>query len=78
MLKVLGTVLIAIGLTGSPNAQTKATAKYQARAGYASKSYKLKVEVAEAFKEACAKKGVSQASKITELMLVFIEETKEE
>ena len=56
MLKVSGTVLIAIGLTGSPNVQTKATAKYQARAGYASKSYKLKVEVAEAFKEACAKK----------------------
>ena len=48
---------------------TIATEKYQKKAGWMSKSYKLKREVVEAFAEA----GVSQAGKLTELMKGFIE-----
>lgn len=48
--------------------------KWNAKAGYVSKSYKLKKEVTEQFAEACEKAGVSQAGKLTELMKNFIEE----
>ena len=54
---------------GSPNPQTIASEKYQKKAGY-----KIKREVAERFERACEKAGVSQAAKITELMLGFAEE----
>ena len=37
--------------------------KWNAKAGYISKSYKLKREVVEQFAEACEKAGVSQAYK---------------
>lgn len=47
--------------------------KWNAKAGYISKSYKLKHEVVEAFAEACQKAGVSQAGKLTELMKSFSE-----
>lgn len=60
---------------GKPNAQTIATEKYQKKAGYISKSYKLKKEIVEQFQQACEKQGVSQAGKIMELMQEFI--TKE-
>ncbi len=53
---------------------TIATEKYQKKAGWMSKSYKLKREVVEAFAEACEQAGVSQAGKLTELMKGFIEE----
>ena len=53
---------------------TIATEKYQKKAGWMSKSYKLKREVVEAFAEACEPAGVSQAGKLTELMKGFIEE----
>ena len=53
---------------------TIATEKYQKKAGWMSKSYKLKREVVEAFAEACEKTGVSQAGKLTELMKGVIEE----
>ena len=67
---------------------TIATEKYQKKAGYMTKgfklkrdvaerfakSYKLKREVVEAFAEACEQAGVSQAGKLTELMKGFIEE----
>ena len=53
---------------------TIATEKYQKKAGWMSKSYKLKREVVEAFPEACEQAGVSQAGKLTELMKGFIEE----
>lgn len=52
---------------------TIATEKYQKKAGWMSKSYKLKREVVEAFAEACEQAGVSQAGKLTELMKGFIE-----
>ena len=53
---------------------TIATEKCQKKAGWMSKSYKLKREVVEAFAEACEQAGVSQAGKLTELMKGFIEE----
>ena len=58
---------------GKPSAQTIASKKYQSKAGYISKSYKLKREVADAFAGACEASGVSQAAKITELMRNYIE-----
>lgn len=41
------------------------------RAGYVSKSYKLKRKVVEEFKEACDRAGVSQASQLTAMMKEF-------
>lgn len=61
---------------GSPSKQTIASEKYQKKAGYIAKSYKLKREVVEQFQQACERQGVSQAGKIMELMQKFIEEEK--
>lgn len=61
---------------GNPKPQTVATKKYEAKAGWVSKSYKLKKEVVEEFAETCAKKGVSAAGQITTMMKQFIEEVK--
>lgn len=47
--------------------------KWNAKAGYISKSYKLKKEVVEKFAAACKKNGISQAGKLTELMKEFYE-----
>lgn len=38
------------------------------------KGFKIKREVAEQFEKACEVAGVSQAAKITELMLSFVKE----
>ncbi len=62
---------------GNPNAQTKATEKYARKVGLISKSYKLKREVVDEFAKACEKAGVSQAAKLTQMMVAFIEENKE-
>lgn len=62
---------------GKPNAQTIASAKYQAKAGYMSKSFKLKKDVVEQFMAACEKNGDSQASVITEFMNKYISETEQ-
>ena len=59
---------------GNPNPQTVATNKYQKKAGYMTKGFKLKREVVEQFEDACRNTGVSQASQITEMMKKFIEE----
>ena len=59
---------------GKPNTQTKATEKYQKKAGYKNKSFKLKGDIAERFAVACEAAGVSQAAKITELMERFVSE----
>ncbi len=59
---------------GSPNAQTIASEKYQKKAGYMTKGFKLKREVAEQFAAACEKAGVSQAAQITKMMNTFVEE----
>lgn len=57
---------------GSPKQQTIASKKYQEKAGYISKSYKLKKDLVEEFRKACEREGVSQAGKITELMQEYI------
>ena len=59
---------------GNPSRQTIASKKYQAKAGYIAKSYKIKKDLAEEFAAACEAAGVSQAAKISELMRGFIEE----
>ena len=53
-------------------ASTKATEKYQASVGMATKSYKLKAACAEAFKAACEAKGESQAAVLTRLMAEYV------
>lgn len=63
---------------GEPNPQTIATEKYQKKAGYMTKGFKIKREIAEQFEEACQKVGVSQAGQITKLMQEFIEQVKSE
>ena len=57
-----------------PSRQSIATRKYEEKAGWMSKTYKLKREVVETFAEACEKTGVSQAGQLMELMKGFIEE----
>ena len=59
---------------GDPRKQTIATEKYQKKAGYKGKGFKLKGDVAERFEKACEAAGVSQAAKISELMESFIKE----
>lgn len=56
---------------GNPNSQTLATERYQKKAGYMTKSFKIKREVAEDFIIACEKAGVSQAAQISKLMKEF-------
>ena len=45
--------------------------KYKKKAGWLSKSYTLKKDIVDAFKEACEKQGVSQASVLSAYMLEF-------
>lgn len=59
---------------GSPKPQTIATKKYGEKAGWVSKSYKLKREVVEQFADACEAVGVSQAAQLTKMMKEFIED----
>lgn len=63
---------------GNPKPQTIASEKYQKKAGYMVKGFKIKSDLAESFKVACDKAGVSQAAKISELMRNFIEQVNEE
>ena len=58
------------------NAQTRATDKWQKKAGYITKAFKVKKELADAFRDACEKAGVSQASTISQFMQDFIEQHK--
>lgn len=59
-----------------PKAQTVATEKYQKKAGYKVKSFKLKGDIADRFAAACKNAGVSQAAAISELMQRFINENE--
>lgn len=59
---------------GKPKPQTIASEKYQKKAGWMTKGFKLKRELVEQFEFACKEAGVSQAGKISELMREFIEE----
>lgn len=58
-------------------AQTKATKKYEKKVGIVAKSYKLRKELVDQFKDACDKKGISQAAQLSKLMQNFINETCE-
>jgi len=60
---------------GNPKAQTIASEKYQKKAGYMTKGFKIKRDIAESFANACDLAGVSQAAQITKMMKQFIEET---
>lgn len=60
---------------GEPKKSTIRTDKYQKKVGYKVKGFKLKGDVAERFEKACEAAGVSQASKITELMEEFIKQS---
>ena len=46
---------------GNPNGQTIASQKWNAKAGYVAKTYKLKKDVTDAFAETCDRLGVSKA-----------------
>lgn len=61
---------------GNPKPQTVATRKYEAKAGWVSKSYKLKKELVDEFASACEKAGTSQAAQLSLMMKEFIEEVK--
>lgn len=61
---------------GNPKPQTIATKKYEAKAGWVSKSYKLKKELVDEFAEACDKAGTSQAAQLSLMMKQFIKEVK--
>jgi len=51
---------------------TKATARYQAKKGLVSKSYKLDRETVELFTEACEEAETSQAKELTKFMKRYI------
>lgn len=57
---------------GNPKAQTIATRKYEEKAGWVSKSYKLKKDIVEAFAKACEENGEKQATVLTKLMNNYI------
>ena len=59
---------------GNPSAQTIASRKYQQKVGLVAKSYKIKKELADRFKEACDKKGEAQAVVIARLIEQYIQE----
>ena len=58
--------------------QTLRNERYQKKAGWVSKSYKLKKEVVDAYAEACEKAGVSGAGQLTKMMKEFIEKVNNE
>lgn len=62
---------------GSPTPQTIATKKYEKKAGWVSKSYKLKREVVDQFAETCERVGVSQAAQLTKMIQEFIEQNEQ-
>lgn len=64
--------------TGNPKPQTVASKKYQNKAGWISKSYKLKKEVVELYADACEKAGVSQAGQLMKMMQEFADKTNRE
>jgi len=59
---------------GSPNTQTKATDKYQAKITV--KGFKIRKSLADEFAAACEKAGVGQAATISRLMQEFIDQQK--
>lgn len=62
---------------GNPSKQTVASEKYQKKAGYMTKGFKLKRDIVEQFEEACDRVGKSQAEVIRTFMEEFVEQSKE-
>lgn len=58
---------------GTPNIQTKATDRYQKKVGLIAKSFKIKKDIANDFKNTCDSLGISQASVISNFMKEFCE-----
>lgn len=52
--------------------------KWNKKAGYISKSFKLKQDVVEAYIAACNKAGVSLAGQLTKMMQDFIDSVNEQ
>ena len=63
---------------GKPSRQTIATEKYMKKAGWISKSYKIKREIAEDYAEACEAAGVSQAGQLMNMMKAFTAQVNRE
>lgn len=51
--------------------------RWNQKNGYIAKSFKMRKVLAEEFKEACEKAGVSQSGQIIEMMQDFIDKQKE-
>ena len=58
---------------GLPNKNTIRVDRYQQKAGYKAKTFKLKADIVEKFMAACEAAGVGQAATITALMQEFID-----
>lgn len=58
--------------------QTMRSKRYQDKAGWVSKSYKLKKEIVEDFAKACEKSGVSQAGQLSSMMKEYTEQVNKE
>lgn len=63
---------------GKPSRQTIATEKYMKKAGWISKSYKIKREIAEDYAEACEVAGVSHAGQLMNMMKAFTAQVNRE
>ena len=61
---------------GEPTKTTIRNARWNKKAGYKTKGFNLRGDIADQFAEACDKAGRSQASVIQELMQEFIEKMK--
>lgn len=62
---------------GEPSKNTIRIERYQKKAGYIAKTYKLKKNTVEEFAEACKKANISQAAQITKMMEAFIKEVED-
>lgn len=62
---------------GNPSRQTIASEKYQKKAGYMTKGFKLKRDIVEQFNEACDRAGKPQAEVIREFMEEFVQQNGE-
>lgn len=51
--------------------------KWNEKNGYISKSYRMRKELADEFKEVCEAVGVSQSGQIVKMMTDFIKKNKE-
>lgn len=58
------------------SARSKAVRKYEAKIGIGSKTYRVNLELAKRFKEACERTGVSQTQALADFMKDFIEKAE--